>query len=204
MRHILFIIILASTPATAKTKIDVSPFDNKTAAGPCNIVEPWKKDIEQNFKHQLINALTETGNFNIVEPELMRGEERSKLYDSGVSTMHKSVTFKAAQYSVIGILKSFDLCDNDANVVLEINVIENADGSVKHKFVSTGHSGNRNAGNDFKGAPFNTGLFKDSPIGKATISAISDATNKLKRAFPEREIASEDYKIKTIHRSRAR
>ncbi len=204
MRHILLIILLASTSVTAKTKIDVSPINNKTAAGPCNMVEPWKKDIEQNFMHQLINALNETGNFNIVESELMRGEERSKLYDSGVSTVHKNITFKAAQYSIVGILKSFDLCEKGAEVVLEIKVIENADGSVKHKFVSSGHSGNRNAGNDFKGAPFNTGLFKDSPIGQATVSAISDATNKLKRAFPEREIASEDYKIKTIPRSRRR
>lgn len=204
MRHVFFCILFVSHAAIAKTKVDVTPFVNKTAPNSCNMVEPWKKDIEQNFKHQLINALNETGNFTVVEAELMRGEERSKLFDSGVSTVHKNTTFKAAQYSIVGELKSFDICDKGAEVVLEINVIKNADGSVKHKFVSTGHASNKNPGNDFKGAPFNTGLFKDSPIGKATIAAISDATAKLKQAFPDREIASEDYKIQTIPRSRSR
>lgn len=204
MRHGLILLMFLSASAMAKTKIDVSPFANKTQAGPCNAVEPWKKDIEANFMHQLINSLKDTGNFNVVDTELYRGEERAKLYDSGVSTMHKKSTFKAAQYSVIGTLKSFDSCDRGAEVVLDIQVINNSDGSVEQKFTAVGKASGKHGGEDFKGAPFTTGLFRESNIGKATVSAISDVTTRLKRAFPDREVASEDYKIRTIPRSRRR
>jgi len=204
MRHGLILLLFASQITLAKTKVDVSPFANKTSAGPCNLVEPWKKDIEQNLMYQLMNSLKETGNFNVVEAELMRGEERAKLYDSGVSTMHKKTTFKAAQYSIVGTLKSFDSCDQGAEVVLDIQVIKNSDGSVESKFTSVGKASGKSSGDDFKGAPFTTGLFRESNIGKATVSAISDVTSRLKRAFPDREVASEDYKIRTIPRSRSR
>lgn len=205
MRRGLILTLFLALPCMAKTKVDVSPFTNKTSAGPCSAVEPWKKDIEQNLMYQLMNALKEAGGFNVVDPQLMRGEERAKLFDSGVQTVHTKATFKAAQYSVVGVLKTFDSCEkNGAEVALDIQVIENADGSVKQKFTSVGKAPYKDVGPDFKGAPFTTGLFRESPIGKATVGAINDATNRLKRAFPDREVASDDYKIRTIPRSRAR
>jgi curli biogenesis system outer membrane secretion channel CsgG len=197
-------LILAGASAAAKTKVDVAPFINKTAAGPCNFVESWQKDIEENFKFQLSNALTESGQFSIVEAELMRSEERAKLFDSGVSTKHKKSTFKASKFSIYGALKSFDVCDKKAQVVLEIRVIENFDGSLKHKFTVAGQAKSSKIAPEVKGSSFQSGLFKDSPIGKATVEAIADATSILKKAFPDREIASGDYKIRTIPRSRAR
>lgn len=202
-QSLLWGLILIGCTASAKTKVDISPFVNQVAPGPCNFVEAWKKSIEQNFQLQLSNALNQSGHFTIVEAERMRGEERAKLFDSGVSTMHKNGTFKASQFSIVGALKSFNVCNRKAEVVLEIQVIENSDGSVKHRFTVAG-AAKGDADDQVKGAAFSSGLFKDSPIGRATVSAIADATGILKRHFPEREIASqEDYKIRTIPRSRA-
>src|SRR5690348_14343470 len=100
----LLVCLLVSFEAPGKTKVDISPFVNQTNPGPCNFVEPWKKNIEQNFQLQLSNALNQSGHFTIVEAERMRGEERAKLFDSGVSTMLKNGSFKASQFSIVGAL----------------------------------------------------------------------------------------------------
>jgi hypothetical protein len=204
MRHLIWLLVFVSAQAGARTKIDVSPFTNRTAAGPCNIVQPWQKDIEDNFKFQLANALTESGQFNIVEAEQLRSEERAKLFDSGVSTVHKKATFKASEYSIVGALKKFDACGKNSEVVLEVRVIDNKFGGIKHRFITKAKANGDAAGRDVKGSSFSSGVFKDSAIGRATVEAIAKAATKLKKAFPNREIASGEYKIQTIPRARAR
>lgn len=197
--------LLAPQPILAKTKIDVASFANSTSAGACNAVAPWQKDIEEAFRQQLIHALNDNG-FTVVEPELYRGEKRAAAYDSGVSNMHTKNTFKAAKYSINASLKTFDICEKDSTVAVEIKVTDVKSGQLAQTFVSHGRATNRGpaAQADYKGATFNTGLFKDSPIGKATTAAIGDAADRLKKAYPDREIASEDYRIRTIRRSRSR
>lgn len=194
---------LASQPATGKTKVDVASFSNKTTSNPCNAVEPWKKDLESAFRQQLINALNESG-FNVVEPELIRGHARDSY--SAVDNVHTKRTFKAANYSIEAALKTFDICDKDAAVEIEVKVTDVKSGTIDQKFLSAAKSPNKGSGakSDYKGSGFSTGVFKDSPIGLATQKVISDITGRLKKAYPDREIASEDYKIKTIPRSRSR
>lgn len=208
MRHgrpILLILTLLAPNLSAKTKVDVASFVNKASAGPCNAVEPWKADLEEAFRHQLINALNSEG-FQVVEPELLRGEKRDMSLGTGVSNVHTKATFKASRYSINAVLKTFDICPKDSTVAVEIRVTDVKAGSVAQTFVSTGtatHS-TASARGDYKGASFNTGVFKDSPIGQATGKVIREITSRLKKSYPDREIASEDYKIRTIPRSRAR
>ncbi len=207
MRHLTLIALAAaavlSQPVLAKTKIDVASFRNKTSAGPCNAVEPWKKDIEEAFRIQLTNALNNNG-FNVVEPELIRGHARDSF--SAVENVHNKRTFKAAAYSIEAALKTFDICDKDASVEVEIKVTDVRSGNIAQTFSSQGKAPNKGSAvkADYKGSSFSTGVFKDSPIGLATQKVISDITDRLKKSYPNREIASEDYQIKTIPRSRSR
>lgn len=210
MRHGLNLTLLTAALCTqtvfAKTKVDVASFANKTSASPCNAVEPWKKDIEAAFRQQLINALNSEG-FNVVEPVLMRGEQRDLALGTGVSNVHTKSTFKAAQYSIDASLKTFDICEKDSVVAVEVRVTDVRSGMVAQSFLSQGKAANRGPGvkGDFRGSSFNAGVFKDSPIGQATHKAIGDIAERLKKAYPSREVASEDYKIRTIpRRARAR
>lgn len=201
----IFILLLLLPQITmAKTKVDVSQFENRTAPSPCNAVEPWKKGIDEAFQAQLVQGLDKAGGFQIVESEIRHGEDRAKLFDSGVSTVRTKTTFKASQYSVVGRLKKFDLCDRSAHVEFDIVVIENASGKVWRSFVSEGKAKSSGNEGDFKGASFNTGLFKDSALGRATSSAIGQAVSEMKRAFPDREVASQDLRVRTFRRSRSR
>lgn len=211
MRRLLSVIVLNASavllaqPAIAKTKVDVASFVNKTSAGPCNAVDSWKKDIEDAFRSQLVHALNSEG-FNVVEPVLMRGEQREAALGTGVSNVHTKSTFKAAQYSIDATLKTFDICEKDSVVAVEIRVTDVRSGSVAQTFLSQGKAPNRGPASkgEYKGSSFNSGVFKDSPIGQATFKAIGDIADRLKKAYPNREVASEDYKIRTIPRSRAR
>lgn len=208
MRHgWLGILILAAfaSPIFAKTKVDVASFANKASAGPCNAVEPWRAGIEEAFRHQLINSLNSEG-FNVVEPELLRGERRDMALGTGVSNVHTKSTFKASQYSIDAVLKTFDICAKDSTVAVEVRVTDVKAGAVAQTFVSVGKAGNSGPGarTDYRGSSFNTGVFKDSPIGQATGKVIRDITARLKKAYPNRDVASEDYKIRTIPRSRSR
>ncbi|MBX3022924.1 MAG: hypothetical protein KF799_14715 [Bdellovibrionales bacterium] len=206
MKQLLILILISTaTVAQAKTKVDVQ-FQDKTKATTCDASAAWKKDIAEAFKQQLIHAMNETGVFTIVEPELFRAETRDSF--SGVNTVHKKRTFKAAQYSIEGAITAFDVCDvkkkQEAEVALEIRVLEVASGDVAHKFTAKGKASEIAARVDagYKGAVFNSGLFRDAPIGQATQAAIRDAATRLKKAFPEREVASNGYMVKTIRKPR--
>lgn len=205
MKHLtLLILVLITGVAHAKTKVDVS-ISNQAKAGPCNMTEPWKKGLEEAIKAQLVTALNEAQTFTIVEPELFRAEQRDAM--SGVTSIHKKRTFKAAQYSIEGALKTFDVCEGknqEAEVVLEIKVINVAENEVEHKFTVKGVASEIASKTDasFKGAPFNSGIFKDAPLGQATRKAITAAAEKLKSTFPERDIATNGYAVKTIRKPR--
>lgn len=197
--HAALLAFVISYQAAAKTKVDVPSFQDKTAATACNAVAAWKSGIEEAFKHQLIQALNTAGGFNVIESEYLRAERRESL--SGVNTIHKKSTFKASQYSIQGTIKNFDVCESkrqNAEVVLQIKVIDNSSGEVAEAFTAKGEASGT-ADTDYKGAAFNTGLFKDSPIGQATQAAVAEAAAKLKRAFPEREVAS-SLKVQTIRK----
>ncbi len=201
----IIVLILAAVmaqTATAKTKVDVPVFANKTVAHSCSAVEPWKKDIDVAFQYQLINSLKETGQFEILQPELLRREKRAALFDSGVSTIHKKSSFRVTHYSILGALKTFNLCDGQAVVEVEIKVVDAKTGQVTQTFVSRGVAPNKSPDRSYMGATFNTGVFRDSPIGRATVAAIGDATDRLKKAFPNNEVASSDLRVKTIRRGR--
>lgn len=205
MRHFgIAIAAVIASSASAKTKIDVASFTNKSA-GPCNAVKPWANGFETAFRQQLINSLTEHG-FNVVEPELMRGERRDSSIGTGVANVHTKSTFKASQYSISATLKTFDICEKDSVVAIEIQVFDVKNGTVAQTFSSEFKVANKGPGakSDYKGSSFSTGVFKDSPIGQATTKVIVDVTERLKKAYPDREIASEDYRVRTIPRSRSR
>jgi hypothetical protein len=194
------ILAMFSISALGKTKVEIPQFENKSAPGKCNVSPAWK-DLPAAFQQQLITRLNEGGLFEIVEARL-RGEARASGY--GVSTIHKTRMFTSAQYSVVGRLKAFEACNHSAQVVLEISVMDAATGAVANTFESRGivHSPTSEMDPSVKGAPFNTGLFKDSPLGKAAMGAVADAADKLKKAYPEREVASNGYKVRTIRRHR--
>lgn len=201
---LLLLTLAFAATAQAKTKVDVSIL-NQVKAGPCNVSTAWKKDLDEAIKAQLVIALNEARAFTVVEKEFFRSEQRDTL--SGVTSIHKTRTFKAAQYSIEGALKTFDVCEGkkqEAEVVLEIKVTDVASGEVAHKFTVKGTASELTAKVDasFKGAPFNSGIFKDAPLGQATRKAITSAAEKLKNAFPEREVASNGYEVKTIRKPR--
>lgn len=212
MRHtILTLLMIFSSLCFGKTKIDVPDFNDETIQNPCRAVEPWQRDIGFALRQQLVTALESSGQFTIVEAELLRSEKQVALMDPSVSTIHKKRTFKAAQYSVVGVLKSFNACDaktsSTAQVELEIRVIDVASDEIVQAFTTKGLSqmpvGRVDKG--FRGASFNTGLFKDSPLGVATKKAVADAADLLKKIFPDREVASNaGYRVQTIRKGRRR
>jgi curli biogenesis system outer membrane secretion channel CsgG len=212
MRHtILTLLMIFSSVCFGKTKIDVPDFSDETDQNPCRAVEPWQRDIGFALRQQLVTALESSGQFTIVEAELLRGEKQVAVMDPSVSTIHKKRTFKAAQYSVVGVLKSFNACDvktsSTAQVELEIRVVDVASDEVVQAFTTKGLSqmpvGRVDKG--FRGASFNTGLFKDSPLGVATKKAVADAADLLKKIFPDREVASNTgYRVQTIRKGRRR
>lgn len=212
MRHtILTLLAIFSSLSYSKTKIDVADFADNTKQNACRAVEPWQRDIGFAMRQQLVTALESSGRFTIVEAELLRGEKQIPLLDTGVSTVHKKRTFKASQYSVIGALKSFDVCDvkrnNAAEVEIEIQVIDVASGDAIHTITGKGHAQMPSSQVDqgYRGASFNTGLFKGSPLGIATRNAVAQLTDSLKKAFPERDVASNaGYRVQTLRKGRQR
>lgn len=207
-----FIVLLAlfASLAQAKTKVDIPDFADQTKVNSCRLVAPWSRDIGFAFKQKLITALNESNHFTIVEAERLRSEEPVSIIDSGVSLIHKKRTVKVAQYSLVGQLKTFDLCPSkkghSAKVEVEVQIIDANSGAVVRRLVGTARVeklGREDQG--YLGASFNTGLFRDSSIGKATSQAIADVTNKIKKALPNRELASNgDYKVQTFRKRPSR
>lgn len=205
VKHSILFLIFVTFTAQAKTKVDME-IRESVAPGSCSVAEAWKGTLGDAIRQQLAFALNESGLFNVVESEYYRAQPSRGADDgSGVSTVHKKRTFRAAQYSIEGSLKTFNACDTaskqSAEVVMEFRVIDVATGEVEHKFTSRATmSGPLSA--DYKGAAYNSGLFRDSALGMATRAAVGEAADRLKRAFPEQEVASNGYAVKTIRKSR--
>jgi hypothetical protein len=212
MRHAILILgALFSFAGLAKTKVDVSDFADQTKQNPCRAVEHWKKDIGFALKQQLKMALESSGHFAVVEPELYRARSRPSVDEDEVSTVPKKSTFRPSHYSIVGSISSFNTCETknstSAEVELKIRVIDVSNGSTIHEFVTKGRERMPSEAVDlsYRGAPFNTGLFRGSPLGLATAKAVRDASDLLKKAFPDRQVASHSgYKLQMLRKTGGR
>ena len=112
--------------AYGKTRIAVSAFEDKSGSqSSCNkgfFREFLGDKLGTGFKDQLITELAKTGRFQIVERDNLRKmyTEEHELINADHSTKPKKNKFKAAEYSIVGAITSFELCQSNVGGDLDV------------------------------------------------------------------------------------
>ena len=163
------------------------------------------------FQERLIAEMVKDKRFQVLERktinEIYSGE--FKLQNSEKEKPIEKGHFKKAEYTLVGVVKSFAWCTggeeagvnvgqiigfgdlnvggrrNKAEVVVEIRIIEVKTGKVVDSVTGTGERTNFTMGVDglIKKASFKTKKFQNSPIGQAIDEAINQAANKIKKVL---------------------
>lgn len=217
----LFLVLFTALPAAAKSRVAVSKFSDKTDNSSRCKVSWFGSNLGSGMSDQLITALQETGRFDIQEREnlqRMYGEEH-QLINAKRSAAPAKNQFRAAHYSIVGAVTSFELCENgggadldvggllgftksnlkvggksqSSKVVIDIRAVDVATGQVVAGFSSEGSvsSAKLDVRGDIRRAGFGTDAFFNSPLGEATRDAIDKAARRLASELPEkREVAA--------------
>lgn len=212
------------TISYAKTRLAVSTFEDKSGSqSSCNkgiLREIMGDKLGRGFKDQLITELSKTGQFQIVERDNLKKmySEEHELINADPSTKPRKKGFKAAEYSIVGSVTSFELCQNNvggdldvgslltggkksfdvgaerssAKVVLDVRVVNVATGVVVNSFRAEGDavSTDFKLSGSIKNARFGSKGFYKTPLGEATREALKDAADKITNTLRNRRAVS--------------
>jgi len=206
--------------AHAKTRLAVSAFEDKSGSqSSCNkgfLRELMGDKLGSGFKDQLVTELAKTGRFQIVERDNLRKmySDEHELINADRATKPKKNKFKAAEFSIVGAVTSFELCQSNvggdldvgslitggkksfdvgaerssASVVLDVRVVGVTTGVVIDSFRAEGAATSTDfkLSGSIKGAKFGSKGFYKTPLGEATREALKDATGKIVNSLRNR------------------
>ncbi len=215
MRALIFVLLCFSFETSyAKTRIAVSKFTNKSSNGRCYL--GYWRNVGEGMADQLITELKRIPRFAVLERDNINQmyAEEHKLVNADKRTLPKKNGFKAAEYSIVGAVTSFEMCDSkvggkvnvgslfgikgtdlsvggkrqEAKVVLDLRVVDTETGEV---VLSINEEGTSTATNfDFdarvKEASFGSDIYNSTPVGEATRVALANIVKKLSALVPDK------------------
>lgn len=173
--------------------------------------------LGKGMTEQLVSELVKAGRFKIQERQHLKKMYRQEHQLINASRKHapQKNQFKAAHFSIAGAVTSFELCaggiggkvdvgklfgfkktglkvgggKSEAKVAIDIRVIDVETAEVFTSFTVEGKSTKMALalGGKYKGAAFDSGAFKNSPIGEATRDAIRNAVERLRSEIPNKK-----------------
>lgn len=194
------------TIASADVLIDVQSFKDATHQGSCNAVNWWGSDVMDILHSRVTSSLNETHGIHVVEAEKVIMYHPQM--DPNVNVIHKTGRKQNSNYSVRATVLAFDYCQQanstqlTARVALSVVLRDNITGETLQSFVSqmsAAEPGGRQPAS-LKETALNTGIFKDSALGRALNLAVSDATSRIAKYFPATQLDNTpaDYKVKLV------
>ena len=206
-----------STMASAKTRVAVSTFKDKSADSRCKIRWFSRTQLGSGFQEQLITKLQETRRFAIQERTNLKKmyDEEHNLVNSDRRYSPRKNKFKAAHYSITGAVTAFELCEqggggdvdvgglfgfkktglklgggvSKARVALDVRIVDVEKGEIVDSFVveGTASSAKFKLKGDYKGSRFGSNAFGNTPLGEATREALAKAATKIDDIIPDRK-----------------
>lgn len=188
----VLLLFQSTVVAQEKVRIDIGALSDLTNSNPCNVKEWWGESLLDNMRRQLEVSLEQNQGLDVVEADLLRSYRPAR--DSQVETVHKSRLTKNSQFSIRPSLQTFNLCQVTLNnqtsmkaaVSIQIHILDTKDGRTIDSFVAESRSENMIEGKklDLKGVSLGSGIFKDSPVGKAMTIALSQASDGIAKRLP--------------------
>lgn len=216
MKFVLLLLIASfGFTAQAKTRLAVSKFSDKSGHSRCK-TSFFGNNLGSGMTDQLISELKNESKFVILERENLKNmySEEHELINADSRTRPVKNKFKAAHYSIVGAITSFELCSSDvggsvdvggllgmkksglnigggqqsAKVALDLRVVDVTTGEVLTSFTSEGSASSTKVDikGNVQGAKFGSGAFFSTPLGEATREALKKATERLAQEIPEK------------------
>lgn len=209
--YFLFTILMALEIASAKARLSITEFEDKSGSGRCHI--SWVSNIGSGMQDQLITELSKSDKFSIQERATLKKmyEGEHQLINAKKKSLPKKNQFEAAEFTIVGAITGFELCSSGtgagvglsgeslgvpgflriggksekAKVILDLRVVRVETGEVVKSFSAEGTASSVGfkLGADVKGVEFGGEGFENTPLGEATRKAIQNAVEVIKKTI---------------------
>jgi curli biogenesis system outer membrane secretion channel CsgG len=194
-----------SQSVSAKSRVIISRFEDKSATSRCNLHKIWKTDLGYDFQRQMISVLSEFQQLRVLNKEFL---ETGKVVP--------------AQFSIQGTLRNFEQCgtpgakgNQPSRIAIEIRVIDVRTGEPAYTYTADVNASGPAILAGFTGGDLDSRTFTRSSIGQATRAAITDLAFRIDSALmshkiavkprvvkPNRKIAKTEYEVKLLRREK--